>query len=60
MKPIKLIVKSRNDKYPILIGPNLILNLSKIFKDNLINFNKCLFVVDRNVPKNFLSKIKKV
>ena len=59
MKPIKLIVKSRNDKYPILIGPNLILNLSKIFKDNLINFNKCLFVVDRNVPKNFLPKIKK-
>ena len=31
----------------------------KITWNDFLNFNKCLFVVDRNVPKNFLSKIKK-
>ena len=31
MKTLKLIVNTKNEKYPILIGSNLLLNLSKIF-----------------------------
>ncbi len=59
MKPIKLIIKTKNQKYPIIIGSNLALNISKIAKQNLINFKKCLIVADKNIPKKFISNIKK-
>ena len=59
MKSIKLIIKTKTHKYPILIGANLISKLSKIIKSNSIQFNKCLFIIDNKVPKKFLFKIKK-
>ena len=34
MKPIKLIVKTNSEKYPIIIGRNLISNLPQIFRKN--------------------------
>ena len=49
MKPIKLIVKTNSEKYPIIIGRNLISNLSQILKKNSINFKKCLLVLDKNI-----------
>ena len=36
MKQFKITVNTKTEKYPILIGPNLISNLSKILKDNSI------------------------
>ncbi len=59
MKPKKLIIKTVSQKYSILIGPNLILNISKIMKKHLDKFEKCLFIVDKNVPKKFIFSIKK-
>ena len=59
MKPIKLIVKTKTQKYPILIGSNLIFSLSKIIKQNSIKFEKCLLVVDKNIPHRTIVKIKK-
>ena len=59
MKISKLIIKSSSGKYPILIGSNVIPNLSKLMFNNSINFEKCLLVVDKNVPKKFISKIRK-
>ena len=50
MRPIKLVVKTNSEKYPIIIGRNLISNLSRIFKKNSINFKKCLLVLDKNIP----------
>ena len=41
------------------IGKKLSANISKITKFNSINFNRCLLVVDSNVPKKFVSIIKK-
>ena len=58
MKPIKLIIKTRTEKYPIIIGQNLISNLSKILNKNFIKFRKSLIVIDKNVPNNFQRKIK--
>ena len=57
MKPIKLIVKTNSEKYPIIIGRNLISNLSRIFKTNSINFKKCLLVLDRNIPNKYIKQI---
>ena len=59
MKISKLIIKSSSGKYPILIGSNAISNISKLMFNNSINFEKCLLVVDKNVPKKFISKIRK-
>ena len=59
MNPIKLIVKTNSEKYPIIIGRNLISNLSQIFRKNSINFKKCLLVLDKNVPKKYVKLISK-
>ena len=58
MKPIKLKVETKTQKYQIVIGSNLITDLSKIIKNNSLTFNQCLLVVDKNVPKKFVTKIK--
>ncbi len=56
---IKLIVKTNTNKYPILIGNSLIKNLSLLLKNNSITFNKCMIVIDKKVPKNFIKKLLK-
>ena len=57
MKPAKIIVKTKNKNYPIIIGNNLINRFSNIIKKNSLNFNQCLLVVDDNVPKKFINQI---
>ena len=59
MKPKKLIIKTVSQKYSIFIGPNLILDISKTMRKHLDDFEKCLFIVDRKVPKRFIFSIKK-
>ena len=59
MKQIKLNIKTRDEKYPIIIGSNLTSKVSKIFRLNSIDFEKCFIVVDKNIPKKFVSKIKR-
>tara|TARA_B100000965_G_scaffold329035_1_gene292331 strand:+ start:43 stop:1149 length:1107 start_codon:yes stop_codon:yes gene_type:complete len=59
MKPIKLIIKTNSETYPIIIGNNLVKNLSKILIRNFINFNQCLLVIDKKISKRTISKITK-
>ena len=59
MKPIKLIINTKSEKYPIFIGENLVSNLIKIDKNNSIKFEKCLLVVEKKVPSKMLLKIRK-
>ena len=59
MRPIKLVVKTNSEKYPIIIGRNLISNLSRIFKKNSINFKKCLLVLDKNIPNRYVKQISR-
>jgi 3-dehydroquinate synthase len=56
MSSIKLQVKTGSQKYPIHIGNNVLNKLQKLLKENLINFNQCLVVVDKNVPKKLINK----
>ena len=53
----KIQVRSKNQNYNIVIGNNITKKILKIFKDNSINFDKCLIVVDNKVPKKFIKKI---
>ena len=59
MKPIKLKINTKTQNYSIIIGSNLVSNISKIIKENSIDFKKCLFIVDKNISKQSVSKIKK-
>ena len=59
MKPIKLKINTKTQKYSIVIGSNLMLNISKIIKDNSLNFKKCLVIIDKNISKKTISQIKK-
>ena len=57
MNLIKLNVKTGNNKYPIFIGNNILNKVKIILKKNLINFNQCLVVADKNVPKKLINKV---
>ncbi|MDC3041717.1 3-dehydroquinate synthase [Candidatus Pelagibacter sp.] len=59
MKQTRINIVTKTEKYPIIIGSNLTSSVSKIFKLNSIYFDKCLIIVDRNVPKKFISNIKR-
>ncbi len=59
MKPIKLKIDTKSQKYPIIIGSNLVSNLANIAKKNSVNFKKCLLIIDRNISKKIISRIKK-
>ena len=56
MNLIKLRVKTGNQKYSIFIGNNILDKLDLFLKENLINFNQCLIVADKNVPKKLINK----
>ena len=57
MSLVKLHVKTSSQKYPIFIGKNILNKLNKILKENSINFNQCLIVADKNVPKKLINKV---
>ena len=59
MRQNKLNIKTKTQKYPIFIGKKLSTKVSQIAKSNFINSKKCLLVVDNNIPKKFISNIKK-
>jgi len=57
MSSIKLQIITGKQKYPIFIGSNILNKLHKILNNNLINFNQCLLIIDKNVPKKLVNKI---
>ena len=59
MRQIKLKIKTKTQAYPIIIGSNLISSISKIIKDNSLNFKQCLLIVDKKISKKIVSKVKK-
>ena len=57
MTVIRLIVKTKTKKYPVLIGSNIINQLSKILKVNSVNYKKCLLIIDKKIPNNMKNKV---
>ena len=58
MKKIRLLVKTKSKKYPIIIGSNIINQINYLLRSNNIDFEKSLIVFDKNVPKKKLNIIK--
>ena len=59
MSLIKVQTVTSNQKYPIFIGNNILSKFKTILKENSINFNQCLVVADKNVPKKLINKVLK-
>ena len=59
MRIIRLQIKTKTQKYPILIGSNIISKFSKILNQNSVKFKQCLLIIDSNVPKTMILKILK-
>ena len=59
MKQFRLNIKTKSNKYPIIIGSGLSNNLLKIIQKNSISFNKCLFIIDNKIKKKTIKKIIK-
>ena len=57
MSTIKLQVKKGNQKYPIIIGNNILYKLQELLEKNSINFNQCLIVADKNVPSKLIDRV---
>ena len=55
----KLDIKTKNGKYSILVGTNFLSRLSKIFKKNGLNFNKCFLIIDRKIGNKRIKEISK-
>ena len=64
MKKIRLNVKTKSKTYSIIIGKNIINQISNILKSNNISFEKTLIVADSKVPKKklfiFSTQVKKI
>ena len=60
MKPIKLKINTKTESYPIIIGTKLLTKFSKLISHNLTNFEKCLLVIDKNIPQKKITQIKNV
>ena len=58
MSLVKLQVNTKNQKYSIIIGNDFLTQLAELLKVHLNNFNQCLVVADKNVPKKLIAKIK--
>ena len=59
MKPIKLKVNTKSQNYNIIIGNDLVSRIFNLAKNNSLNFRQCLLIIDKNISKKIISKIKK-
>ena len=59
MKISKINIRTNTKNYSIHIGRNLINKIDKILKDSNITFEKCLVVIDKNIPSKFKQTLLK-
>tara|TARA_B100000963_G_scaffold174129_1_gene151464 strand:+ start:3918 stop:5021 length:1104 start_codon:yes stop_codon:yes gene_type:complete len=55
----KLKIETKNGKYSIIIGENILYRLSNVFKRNGINFDKCFILIDKKIGKKKIEVILK-
>ena len=59
MKITKLKINTKNEKYSIIIGRDIIKKTKNLLNKNLDKFDKCLIVIDTKVPKKLINRITK-
>ena len=59
MKTTKLSINTGSKNYNIILGLNILNKISSILNHEKIKFNKCLIIVDKNIPKKKFINLKK-
>ena len=60
MQKTRLLVKNFNSNYPIIIGSNILKDIPGNIKKLCPSAKKIALIVDKNVPKKFKIKLKKI
>ena len=58
MKESKIIVKTKNKNYPIIIGENILDKTENLINAQIPNCKKIALIVDGGVPKKILVQVK--
>ena len=59
MKISNIKIKTKTKEYFVVVGSNIIKNITTVLSDKKITFQKCLIVIDKNIPKKFQSTLIK-
>ena len=59
MKIINIKIKTKTKEYFVVVGSNIIKNITTVLSDKKITFQKCLIVIDKNIPRKFQSTLIK-
>jgi len=58
MKRFRIIVKTNNKNYPIMIGENIIEKTGNLISTQIPNCKKIALIIDNKVPKKILTQVK--
>ena len=58
MKRFRIIVKTNNKNYPIMIGENIIEKTGNLIRTQIPNCKKIALIIDNKVPKKILTQVK--
>ncbi len=58
MKESRIIVKTKNKDYPIIIGENILGKTGKLINTQIPNCKKIALIIDDMVPKKILVQVK--
>ena len=58
MKESKIIVKTKNKNYPIIIGENILCKIGNLVNTQVPNCKKIALIIDSKIPKKILVQVK--
>lgn len=58
MKRFKIIIKTKNKNYPIIIGENILDKAGNLINAQIPNCKKIALIIDSKVPKKILAQVK--
>ena len=58
MKESRIVVKTKNKNYPIIIGENILGKTGNLINTKIPNCKKIALIIDSRVPKKILVQVK--
>ena len=58
MNKFKLIIRTNNQSYPIIIGENILIKTNNYIKSQIPNCKKIALIIDSKVPKKIVTQVK--
>ncbi len=58
MKRFRIVIKTKNKNYPILIGENILDKTANLISARIPNCKKIALIIDNKVPKKIVVQVK--